>query len=407
MIKRRLSRGEDISPNWRNIPSERERIENQLRNRILNQIKSQGFFVDENYSIIKPDLGNKEVIRNFHMSACADKYNANRRFLAEKEDELLNYFADGTEIEIDSFKPKLQVVESGTMESDLFRYATLLWSVPVSRGFGRRVRFLLWDQSNGKLIGLFALGDPVFNLKCRDMWIGWDHRARAERLYNVMDIFILGSVPPYNTLLGGKLIAMVATSDEVREIIKNRYQNKKTIIQNKLKNPQLALLTTASALGRSSLYDRIKYDGRWVYERIGESEGWGHFHLNHGLFDDMLDYLMITKPNVASSNRFGQGPNWKIRTARECLGLLGLPNSLLKHGIQREIYGIPLAKNFSEFLRGDTSKLIYYEMPFNKITTYWYERWFVERSKRKPEYNEHKRKDVSQMIHKMGSILEN
>lgn len=92
----------------------------------------------------------------------------------------------------------------------------------------------------------------------------------------------------------------------------------------------------------------------------------------------MLDYLMITKPSVATSNRFGQGPNWKIRVARECLELLGLPNTLLKHGIQREIYGIPLAKNFSEFLRGDTSKLIYYEMPFNKITTYWYERWFVE-----------------------------
>lgn len=214
----------DIPPNWRKIQSERERFENQLRNRILNQIRSQGFFVDGNYSIAKPDLQNKEAIRNFHMSACADKYNANRRFLAEKEDELINYFAVGTEIDIDSFKPKLEVVESGTVESDLFRYATLLWSVPVSSGFGRRVRFLLWDQSNGKLIGLFALGDPVFNLKCRDNWIGWDHRARAERLYNVMDIFILGSVPPYNTLLGGKLIAMVAASDEVRRIISKKIQ---------------------------------------------------------------------------------------------------------------------------------------------------------------------------------------
>lgn len=219
-----------------------------------------------------------------------------------------------------------------------------------------------------------------------------------------MDVFILGSVPPYNTLLGGKLIAMVAASDEVRNVIQRKYQNKKTIIQNKLKNPQLALLTTASALGKSSLYDRINYEGRLIYKRIGESKGWGHFHLNHGLFEDMLDYLRLTKPNVVSTNRFGQGPNWKIRTARICLEELDLPTDLLRHGIQREIYGIPLAENFSEFLRGDTNNLICYKMPFNKITTYWYERWLVGRAKRKPEYKGHTKKDVSKMIHKMGTI---
>ena len=54
-------------------------------------------------------------------------------------------------------------------EGDLFRAATLLWSVPVSRGYGRRMRYLVMDESNNKLIGLFALGDPVFNLKSRDV----------------------------------------------------------------------------------------------------------------------------------------------------------------------------------------------------------------------------------------------
>lgn len=125
----------------------RVRVENRLKNKILNQIRSQGLLLDEDYSIIKPNLENKEAIRNFHKSACADKYNANSRFLAEKENELINFFADGTEIDVEALKPKLQVVESGTIESDLFRYATLLWSVPVSNGFGRRVRYLLWDQN--------------------------------------------------------------------------------------------------------------------------------------------------------------------------------------------------------------------------------------------------------------------
>jgi hypothetical protein len=36
--------------------------------------------------------------------------------------------------------------------------------VPVSNGFGRRLRYLVWDEHNDKLIGLIAIGDPVFNL---------------------------------------------------------------------------------------------------------------------------------------------------------------------------------------------------------------------------------------------------
>ena len=37
------------------------------------------------------------------------------------------------------------------------------------------------------------------------------------RLRNVMDAFVLGAVPPYRELLCGKLVAMLAASDEVRD----------------------------------------------------------------------------------------------------------------------------------------------------------------------------------------------
>ena len=40
----------------------------------------------------------------------------------------------------------------------VFRYASLHWSVPVSQGYGRRTRFLVIDEQNEKLIGIFALG---------------------------------------------------------------------------------------------------------------------------------------------------------------------------------------------------------------------------------------------------------
>jgi hypothetical protein len=138
----------------------------ELRDKVISQIKSQGFAIDENGGIKKPNLESKEYLRSFHTSACKSRYLANKTFIEKKEKKLLDFFANGDEVNVDSLQVKLQVVEQDTIGSDLFRYASLYWSVPVSNGFGRRVRFLLWDTSNHKLIGIFALGDPVFNLKC-------------------------------------------------------------------------------------------------------------------------------------------------------------------------------------------------------------------------------------------------
>ena len=82
------------------------------------------------------------------------------------------HLADGDEIVPSLVSPELIQVKAGTQDANLFRLATMLWSVPVSQGFGRRLRFLVRDRQNGKLIGLFALGDPVFNQRARDSWIG-------------------------------------------------------------------------------------------------------------------------------------------------------------------------------------------------------------------------------------------
>ena len=61
----------------------------------------------------------------------------------------------------------------------------------------------MWDNHNGKLIGIIAIGDPVFNLSVRDNLIDWDAQARGKRLVNIMDAYVLGALPPYNALLGG------------------------------------------------------------------------------------------------------------------------------------------------------------------------------------------------------------
>jgi hypothetical protein len=362
----------------------------------------QGFKILPDGTIAQNPMDSKEDVRGMHAGARSFKYESMLGFLHEKEEKLLSNFADGTDIDIDDFRPEVKVVESQSEENDLFRYASLLWSVPVSPGFGRRVRFLVRDSSNGKLVGIFAIGDPVFNLTCRDSWIGWNAESRKKRLYNLMDVFVLGAVPPYNNLLCGKLVALLAASNETRQTIQNRYEGRETIILKEIKNPRLVLLTTGSALGKSSLYDRIRFNGRVVYEHIGTSKGWGHFHLANGLFEELRSFLALLNPNASKAYAFGQGPNWKIRTARRALIELGLPDNLLKHGITREIYGVPLAANFRNILRGENEKADWHDMPLESLIDFFKERWMKGRAVRCPGYENFSHYEVSRIIHSAG-----
>ena len=88
----------------------------------------------------------------------------------------------GAEINPAAITPVLERVFADTWQADLFRLASLTWSVPVSNGFGRRLRYLVWDAHNEKLISLIVIGDPVFNLFVRDNLIGWNVGDRGARL---------------------------------------------------------------------------------------------------------------------------------------------------------------------------------------------------------------------------------
>ncbi|MGZ6357184.1 MAG: Druantia anti-phage system protein DruA, partial [Ktedonobacteraceae bacterium] len=209
----------------------------------------------------KEYLDVKEQIR-LHHAAQRSAFRENEQpFLLRYGRSLLQHFAEGQEIDPEAVDPYISLVTTCTEDADLFRLATLLWSVPVSRGYGRRLRFLVRDRANGRLLGLFALADPVFNLKARDAWIGWNSDDRRQRLVHVMDAHIVGAVPPYSFLLGGKIAAALMASQEVSDAFATKYSQKKGIISQQYKHAQLLLITVSSALGRSSLYNRLKLPG--------------------------------------------------------------------------------------------------------------------------------------------------
>ncbi len=142
---------------------------------------------------------------------------------------------------------------------------------------------------------MFALGDPVYALHDRDKWIGWNSEQKREKLYHVMDAYVLGAVPPYSVLLGGKLIAMMALSNEVRGAFRKKYFGTKTLINKKRRPPYLALITTTSALGRSSVYNRMSIGGFDYWHSVGFTKGFGEFHFSDGVTVSMERYVNLRR----------------------------------------------------------------------------------------------------------------
>ena len=267
------------------------------------------------------------------------------------------------------------------------------------------MRFLVKDRANGKLIGLFALGDPVFNLRARDNWIGWDQAGRRERLVNVMDAYVVGAVPPYSKLLGGKLVTSLMASKEVSEIFAERYGDRKGTISGTQKNARLALITVTSALGKSSMYNRLKLfandENRAVnppvveLRKIGATMGYGHFQISDELFSKLRELLREAEHPYVDGHKFGNGPNWRLRLLRAGLEFLELnADHALKHGIQREVYVMPLACNAREYLGGIQSEAAFDQRSVEEISNLAIRRWVVPRAKRDPSFQEFQRRDL-------------
>ena len=334
-----------------------------------------------------PEGLSKQKIRDLHAGHRREIVQQHREFIDEEGPDLADHFADGKALDPAKIEPELIEVSAGSAEARLFRFATLLWSVPVSQGFGRRLRFLVRDRHNKGLIGLFALGDPVFNLNARDSWIGWTHRDRAARLVHVMDAYVLGAVPPYSLLIGGKMVAALMGSQEVNDAYERKYLGKEAVISQKSHRARLVLLTTTSALGRSSLYNRLLVPGGVRFSRIGETKGFGHFHISGEIFEALRAYLKEEGHPYAAGNRFGMGPNWKIRVIRAALDHLGMDgNSILKHGIRREVYAVPLADNFRDVLLGRQESVKSKALSASEISDYCLGRWIVPRAGRDDTY---------------------
>lgn len=356
----------------------------QLRREIRGALEAQGFTLRRGL-IVPPDAADKAAIRALHESAVAHRRKRAAAGLQRHESELLRHLARNEDVNIEAISPALVQVHRGSQDELLFRWTALHWSIPVSSGYGRRLRFLVRDSSNGKLIGIIGLGDPVFALAARDDWVDWDRATRAQHLHHVVDAFVLGAVPPYSHLLSGKLVALLAASDEVRDAWAAKYGGRRSLIANAARDGRLAMLTTTSALGRSSLYNRLGFGpGSPMYVSVGETRGSGEFHFSDGLHRVMTEFAFEFCQPTAKDARWGTGFRNRREVVKKALPALGFSDRLLYHGIRREMFVCPLAQNTKAFLNGDDTELLSHVRPVEHVSDWFKWRWMRPRAERVP-----------------------
>src|SRR5262249_49017766 len=103
---------------------------------------------------------------------------------------------------------------------------------------------VVWDRCHNAPVGLIGLQTPTLVWSVRDKKLGIAFDERDYWVNQSMSAQRLGALPPYNYLLGGKLVASLMTADVIRKRFTRKYEGKKTVLQGRQLPARLLFLTT-------------------------------------------------------------------------------------------------------------------------------------------------------------------
>jgi len=354
-----------------------------LKSEISKVLRMQGYLIKPNGVFILREGENKESKRKVHELAKKERIAIREDFIFSKVDLVKSYLINGKDLKIEKIEPQIVEVKPGTREEDLFKWWNLVWwSVPYERGYGRQMRFIIWDKYHNAPIGLIGLQSPILSWSVRDKYLGIKPENRDYWVNQSLTAQRIGALPPYNYILGGKLVALLMTSDLIRKKFQNKYKDKKTLLEGRILPSRLLFITTTGAYGKSSVYERLKFNEEKVAIFIGYTQGSGTFHIPNALYEKLISYLK--KKGINTKRGFGSGPSRKLRLIDQALRDLGFINGAT-HGIQRAVYLFPLVKNLFELIQKG-KKPIWVKRDIKEMTKFWKKRWAMPRSKRNNQY---------------------
>ncbi len=215
----------------------------------------------------------------------------------------------------------------------------------------------------------------------------------------IADVSVCGAVAPYNELLGGKLVALLLASEEVRSAYHCRYNNQVSVIASQMagrpisKPADLRILTTTSLYGiGSSQYNRLGLKAKnhpslhmdLEWKPIGSSltGGYGTLHLGADTAQALRSIAQSRHFSRRVNNRFGEGASPRLRQIREGLDALGLDSdTILHHATPRLFYACELGSGARDALLGLSEASVCGES-VSAIGDAWRRRWLDGRSRR-------------------------
>lgn len=225
-------------------------------------------------------------------------------------------------------------------------------------------------------------------------------RAKAESVgTEIADLAVCGAIAPYNAILGGKLISMLAVSPAAVRAYRDKYSGYHSEIASAVaglpiqRRANLAFIGTTSLYGSgSSQYNRIRVPAAVLggtadieFKQLGKSRSYGTSHLSGNSVTALVRLAEQSSTGARVNSIFGEGVNPKLRKVRTGLSLLGWPaGELLQHGRQRIVYGISLVSNLLPYLLGADDQPDYVfpagtADDVDKISGWWMQRWLAHR----------------------------
>ena len=85
------------------------------------------------------------------------------------------------------------------------------------------------------------------------------------------DAYVIGALPPYNYLLGGKTDFLTSWHQEKFVIsTKNKYKDQVTLTSKRRSSDLVLLVSQLAYMEKSSQYNRLKYEGNFALSNPSE-----------------------------------------------------------------------------------------------------------------------------------------
>lgn len=253
--------------------------------------------------------------------------------------------------EINSINPIVEIVTDSDDANKWSDARRMIHTMDFTPNPGRNVKVYVRDRDSGKLLGLISLGSDITSLGVRDAYIGWtkeDKFTNGKLNHTTIGTSIVATQPFGYNFLGGKLIAALTTSPEIRNHWETTYGNK------------LIAVGTTSLYGIHSMYNGIPH-----FKTLGESKGKISIKPDDKFYDVWHGWLKdnhgewyaeeITEERARNGANMGYDRNGPVSGIKQKILTkifreLGIKADAYHHGFQRGVYFAMMYENGNDFL---------------------------------------------------------